>query len=159
MHDSVQSAMDNLVLGEVNYLVEQQLVMQQTLSEQWDNAVRLLDARKYDKAIGAFSTLFNTEYDVPARAKIQDAAEASSGEMRRKSASFFVKARKERDYERKKDLFRESWQLLHDITVKYPDVKLIDKVKLHLGTIENQIELFDPALLDELKMVSGFGNN
>ena len=159
MHYSVQSAMDNLVLGEVNYLVGQQLVMQQTLSEQWDNAVRLLDARKYDKAIGSFSAMFHTEYDVPARAKIQEAAEASSGEMRRKSASFFVKARKERDYERKKDLFRESWQLLYDITVKYPDVKLIDKVKLHLGTIENQIELFDPALLDELKMVSGFGKN
>jgi len=159
MHDTVQRAMDNLVLGEVNYQAEQQLVMQQTLSEQWDNAVRLLDARKYDKAIGAFSTLFNTEYDAPARAKIQEAAEAASGEMRRKSASFFVKARKERDYERKKELFRESWQLLYDITVKYPDVKRINNVKQHLKTIENQIEIFDPAMLDELKMLSGFGNS
>ena len=159
MHDTVQRAMDNLVLGEVNYQVEQQLVMQQTLSEQWDNATRLLDARKYDKAIGAFSTLFNTEYDAPARAKTQKAAEASSGEMRRKSASFFVKARKERDYERKKELFRESWQLLYDITVKYPNVKFINKVKQNLGTIENHIELFDPALFDELKTVSGFRDN
>ena len=79
--------------------------------------------------------------------------------MQRKSASFFVKARKERDYERKKELFRESWQLLYDITVKYPDVERIDKVKQHLRALENQIELFDPALLDELRMVSGFGNS
>jgi tetratricopeptide (TPR) repeat protein len=151
MHGTVQRAMDNLVLGEVNYLVEQQQVMEQTFSDQWDNAVRLLDAKKYDKAIGAFSSLFNTEYDAPARAKAQVATDAVSEEMRQKSSSFFLKARRERDFERKRELFRTSWQLLHDITVKYPDAKRINKVKQHLGTIEDHIELFDPSLVKELR--------
>jgi tetratricopeptide (TPR) repeat protein len=156
MHDTVQRAMDKLVLGEVNYQTAQQQIMEQTLSDQWDNAVRLLDAKKYDKAIGALSTLFNTEYDAPARAKAQEAADAVSEEMRQKSSSFFLKARRERDFERKRELFRESWQLLYDITVKYPDAKRINKVRQHLGTIEDHIELFDPGLLKELKMVPGF---
>ena len=47
---------------------------------------------------------------------------------------------------------------MNDITVKYPGVEIINKVKQHLNTIEDHIELFDPALLNELKTVSGFGS-
>jgi tetratricopeptide (TPR) repeat protein len=156
VHDTVQQSMDNLLQGEMKYQEEQRAILAQTLSALWDRAVWLLDSQKYDEAIDVFEELLNTEYDIPARANIQKAAEAASVEMRRKSASIFVKARRERDYDRKKELLRESWQLLYDITAKYPEVKLIDKVRQNLLIIEKHIELFDPLVLQELKTVPGF---
>jgi tetratricopeptide (TPR) repeat protein len=151
VHDKIQRAMDNLLAAEMKYREEQQLMLEKSLSAQWDKAVRLLDSQEYDQAIAVFEKLFNTEYDVPARANIQKAAEASSVEMRRKSANIFVQARKEEEPGRKRDLLRESWQLIHDITIKYPDVKLMDKVKQNLAIIEKHIENFDPEMLRELK--------
>ncbi len=144
-------------LGEQPDQEEQQLLTAADRSEQWDKAVSLLESRQYDEAIDAFERLFNTDYDIPARANIQKAAEVASVGMRRKSANIFVKARREMDYDLKKELLRESWQLLHDITVKYPEVKLIDKVRRNLLIIEQHINVFDPMMLQELQPVEELG--
>ena len=134
---------------------EQKIMSAADRSEQWDKAVSLLESRQYDDAIDTFEKLFNTEYDIPARANIQKAAEVASVGMRRKSANIFVKARREMEYDLKKELLRESWQLLHDITVKYPEVKLVGKVRQNLLIIEKHIDGFDPLMLRELKPVVG----
>ncbi|MEN8134695.1 MAG: hypothetical protein ABFS18_04050 [Thermodesulfobacteriota bacterium] len=134
---------------------KQKLLSAADRSGQWDKAVLLLESGQYDDAIDAFGMLFNTEYDIPARANIQKAAEVASVGMRRKSANIFVKARREMEYELKKELLRESWQLLHDITVKYPEVKLIGKVRQNLLIIEKHIDGFDPLMLQELRPVAG----
>jgi len=151
VHGMVQRSMDNLLQTEMKYRRKQRAIPEQTLSAQWDKAVELLDSKKYDEAIETFKGLLNTEYDVPARANIQKAAEAASVEMRRKSATLFVKARKEDNDGRKREFLRESWQLLYDITIKYPEVRLIDKIKQNLDIIEKHIESFDPVMLQELK--------
>lgn len=155
VHDTVQRSMDYLLQAEMKYQEEQKVLMAAARSERWDKAVLLLESRQYDEAIDIFETLFNTEYDMPARANIQKAAEAASVGMRRKSANIFVRARREMDYERKKELLRESWQLLRDIVVKYPEVEVIDKVRQNLLIIEQHIEAFDPLMLRELKPVRG----
>lgn len=155
VHDTVQRAMDYLLQAETKYQAEQQAILDQAHSAQWDKAVGLLDSQKYDEAIAAFGELLNTEYDIPSRANMQKAAEAASIGMRRKSASIFVKARKARNDSRKRELFRESWQLLQDITVKYPEVKLIEKIRQNLLIIEKHIDGFDPLMLRELKPVWG----
>jgi tetratricopeptide (TPR) repeat protein len=155
VHDSVQHSLDNLLQAEVGYQEEQRVSLGKSLSEHWDKAVWLLDSEKYDEAIAIFETLFNTAYDVPARANISKAAEAASVEMTEKSAKLYAQARNEKDHGRKKVLLRESWQLLHDITVKYPGYKLIDKVRQYLASIEKHIEIFDPIMLQELGEVPG----
>jgi tetratricopeptide (TPR) repeat protein len=157
VHGMVQRAMDNLLQVEMKSRARQEAVAEQTLSEQWDQAVWLLDSKKYDEAIDTFKNLLNTEYDVPARVNIRKAAEAASVEMRHRSATIFVKARKETDESRKREFFRESWQLLNEIIVKYPEVGLIDKVRQNLEIIEKHIEVFDPRMLDELKPDRKFG--
>jgi tetratricopeptide (TPR) repeat protein len=150
-----EEAVDPENLGEQPAQEEQKLLTAGDRSGQWDKAVLLLESGQYDDAIDAFSRLFNTEYDIPARANIQKAAEVASVGMRRKSANIFVKARREMEYDLKKELLRESWQLLHDITVKYPEVKLIDKVRKNLLIIEKHIDGFDPLMLQELMPVVG----
>ncbi len=155
VHDTVQRSMDYLLQAEMKYQEEQKVLMAAARSEQWDKAVLLLEARQYDEAIDAFESLFHTEYDIPARANIQKAAEAASVGMRRKSANIFVRARREMDHDRKKELLRESWQLLEDIMVKYPEVELIDKVRQNQLIIEQHIDAFDPLMLRELKPVWG----
>ncbi len=151
VHGMVQSAMDNFLQAEAAYQQEQQATLAETLSAQWDKAVWLLEAKRYDEAIVTFRNLLNTEYDVPARVNIERAAEDAAVEMRRRSATVFVQARKEEDDARKRSYLRESWQLLYDITVKYPEVSLIDKVRRNLEIIEEHIETFDPRMLGELK--------
>jgi len=155
MAEVVQRTMDHVVQAEKLYQEEQLMLLEQSLAQQWDKAVNLHDSRKYDEAIAAFEALFNTDYDVPAREKIKDSAESASVDMRRKAANLFVQARKARDYSRKRELLKESWGLLNDIARKYPKVKLIDKVKQNIDIIEQQIDLFDPALLRELKGPAG----
>jgi hypothetical protein len=150
-----EEAVDPENLGEQPAQEEQKLLTAGDRSGQWDKAVLLLESGQYDDAIDAFARLFNTEYDIPARANIQKAAEVASVGMRRKSANIFVKARREMEYDLKKELLRESWQLLHDITVKYPEVKLIDKVRKNLLIIEKHIDGFDPLMLQELMPVVG----
>lgn len=153
MRNTVQSSMDNLLQAEMKYQEEQRVMLAETHSALWDKGVDLLGSEEYDASIDAFEKLLNTGYDIPARANIQKAAEAASVEMRRKSASIFVKARKEKDGNRKKELLQESWQLLHDITVKYPEVKLIGKIKQNLAIIEKHIELSSPVMLQEPEAV------
>lgn len=155
VHDTVQGAMDNLLQAEARYQEEQRAIQAQALAALWDKALWLLDSQKYDEAIESFIELLGTAYDAPARARIKTAAEMASIEMRRKSANIFVRARNERDDERKRQLLLESWQLLHDITIKYPEVELIDKVRQNLAIIEKHIELFDPTMLPGAKAVVG----
>ncbi|MDT8335558.1 MAG: tetratricopeptide repeat protein, partial [Desulfurivibrionaceae bacterium] len=157
VHGTVQRSMDNLLQAESRYRVEQRAMLERTLSAQWDKAEWLLDSEKYDEAIDTFRALLNTEYDEPARANIQKAIEIAAVEMRRRSATIFVKARKEKDEARKREFLRESWQLLYDITVKYPEARLIDKVRMNLEIIEKHIEIFDPLMLQELKTDQKFG--
>ncbi len=155
MKEKIQRSFEILAEAENKYLKERKQARERSHSEQWDQAVWLLNSKKYDEAIEAFSVLYNTSYDVPARAKVNEAADFASVEMRDKAASLYVRARKEGNPDRKREFFEESWRLLNDITVKYPGVPLIDKVKRYLETIEKQIEVFDPILLHELRGYRG----
>jgi tetratricopeptide (TPR) repeat protein len=147
----VKQTMDNVVREEGQYLIEQRLQADQNQAEKWDSAVALLDSGRYDEAIDNFTTLFNTDYDVPAREKIKEAMEAAAVQMRRQAASLFVKARKAADYAEKKLLMEESWSLLNKIVSRYPQVSIIDKVRENKLLIEQQIEQLDPHLLQDLK--------
>lgn len=159
MIEKTQRSLEILAEAESKYLEEQKLAKDRSHSEQWDQAIWLLNAKKYDEAIEAFSVLYNSSYDVPARAKVKDAAEFASVGMRDKAAALYVRARKEGNPLRKREYFEESWRLLNDIAVQYPEVSLIGKVRKYLETIERQIEAFDPILLHELRGYQGSALN
>lgn len=159
MKEKVQKSLEILTEAEDKYQDEKKKARERSHSEQWDQAVWLLNSKKYDEAIEAFRVLYNTSYDVPARSKVDKAAEFASVEMRDKAAALYVRARKEGNPVRKREYFEESWRLLNDITVKYSEVSLIDKVRKYLETIEKQIEAFDPILLHELRGYRGSALN
>lgn len=146
----VQKTKDDVIWAELEEQKAQQLLVEQTQAGQWEAASRLLGLRQYDEAIAAFSILLDSDYDAKAREKISEAANLAATDMRRQAANLFVKARKTSDPDRKKTLIVESWQMLTQIPIKYPDVDIIDKVLENIKILEQQIRELDPSLLEEM---------
>ena len=121
------------------------------LTEQWDEAVHLLDSQQFDAAILAFGAFGDTEYEELAQLKIIEAANFAAGQMRKDAASLFIRAGKTSDYEKKRDLLVASYGMLNEILVKYPQTDLLDKVNQNITILEEQIRKFDPALLEKLR--------
>ncbi|MEA2084210.1 MAG: hypothetical protein U9O82_08230 [Thermodesulfobacteriota bacterium] len=150
MRDMVENAFDNVVIAEAQDREARRQLMDQALSARWDEAINLLDLRKYDDAIHAFSALVETNYDEKAAIKIKEASNLAAAELRRTAATLFVKARKTTETNRKAELLFQSRQLLLKILEQYPRTDIIDKVRQNLEVLESQILKIDPfILLDE----------
>ena len=147
MRDMVENAFDNVVIAEAQEREVRRQLMDQALSARWEEAVKLLDLRKYDEAIHAFSALVETDYDIKAAVKIKEASDMAAAELRRNAAALFVKARKTTDRSRKAELLFQSRQLLLKILEQYPRTEIIDKVRQNLEVIEAQILKIDPFVL------------
>jgi len=137
--------------AELQATANQRLNQEKKLTEQWDNAVQLMDSQHFDLAISAFELLKGTDYEEQATMKIVEAANMAAGQMRKEAASLFVQAGKTRDLENKKRLLLESHGLLNEILVKFPQTDLLDKVHQNISILEEQIRRIDPARLDELQ--------
>ena len=121
------------------------------LTEQWDDAVHLLDSQQFDAAILAFEAFADTEYKELAQLKIIEAANLAAGRMRKDAASLFIRAGKTSDLEKKRELLVASYGMLNEILINYPQTDLLDKVNQNITILEEQIRKFDPALLEELQ--------
>ena len=121
------------------------------LTEQWDDAVHLLDSQQFDAAILAFEAFADTEYKELAQLKIIEAANLAAGQMRKDAASLFIRAGKTSDLGKKRELLVASYGMLNEILVNYPQTDLLDKVNQNITILEEQIRKFDPALLEELQ--------
>lgn len=138
------------VSGEEAIELEAQLMqIEQTMARQLETAGNLLDSRRYDEAIVAFTLLLGTEYDEMAAARIQEAEGLAAKEKRKEAADLFVKASRSSDPEKKKGFLLASRRLLKEIMLKYPRVDIIDKVASNLEIIEEQLREYDPAMLEE----------
>ncbi len=157
MRDMVENAFDNVVIAEAQEREVRRQLMDQALSARWDEAVKLLDLRKYDEAIHAFSALVETDYDEKATVKIKEASNLAAAELRRNAAAFFVKARKTTDRSRKAEFLFQSRQLLLKILEQYPRTDIIDKVRQNLEVLEAQILKIDPFVLFDESGVQGSG--
>jgi hypothetical protein len=107
-----------------------------------------MDSRRFDLAIPAFENLLGTDYEEQAKIKIVEAANLAAGQMRKEAASLFVQAGKTPDIENKKKLLLDSYGLLNEILVKFPQTDLLDKVNQNIAILEEQIRRIDPALLE-----------
>lgn len=148
LREVVSATLNNVLSVEEEERKSQQLLLEQNLAIQWEEASRLLDRQQYDDAIVAFSGLVGTSYDESARRKMAEASESAATTMRKRAAAFFVKARRANSTEYQKKLLLESRQLLRQILQKYPDVGIKGKVLQNLKVLEEQIRVMDPHLLD-----------
>lgn len=139
----VQEAKDRLMLVEGVEEKAQEAVLEETRTRQWEKAHELLGLQQYDEAIAAFQELRNTEFDEKAKTGIGEAVNAAAAELRRKAAALFVKARKTEDREKKRQLMAASLNLLQQILTKYAEADIIEKVRLNIGVLEEQLRLVD----------------
>ena len=119
-------------------------LQEQSQKNLWNNAIKLLEQKKYDSAMAAFADLINTEYDTEARTKMAAAANLAATQMRRKAAALFVKAKKTFNPEKKKSLLLESKSLLFQLLEQYPSFNLLDKVKQNLLVLEEELKTLQP---------------
>ena len=143
----LQELDEQIRLAEAEEQETQQQLVEHARQVQWQEGVKLLDSRRYDDAIAVFTALLDSEYGPEAEKRIAEAQKQAAGELRRRSAGLFIKARKTADPQRKGELLLESRQMLLLILEKYPQVDIAGKVKQNLQVIENDIFQLDPALL------------
>jgi tetratricopeptide (TPR) repeat protein len=139
--------------AELNEQEIQKRLLEESLANQWETSNNLLDSQRYDPAIAGFTHLLDTSYDAKARNKIQEATNLAAATQRKQAASLFIKAVKARSPENKKELLLESRQLLQEVLKKYPQADIIDKVAQNLTTLEEHIQQFDPALLEDKELI------
>jgi len=147
----VQKTYYDIAQAEMEEIETQRRIQEMELTEQWDAAVNLLDSQRYDSAILASEALAGTEYEEQAKMKIIEAANQAASQMRKEAAALFIRAGKTPDIEQKKELLLASHKLLSEILVQFPQTDLSDKVQQNITILEEQIQRFDPALLEELR--------
>lgn len=138
---------DELIAAQFQEAEARRLEQASILQETWTTGENHLRAREYDQAIEVFSALLDTEYGDRAREQIDEAANLSARDDRRKAAELFVQANGTADREARVRLLFESRRLLQDILVKYPQSDVVDKVRNNLDRIEQEIMAVDPTLL------------
>lgn len=119
---------------------------EKALQEDYDNAMKLLANREYDKAIERLNKLQKTPYEERARVQIAEAAKLGAQEDRQKAADLFIRATNTRDQASKKKLLLSSRELLQGILAKYPQSGMNDKVQRNLSRIEEELKTIDPTL-------------
>lgn len=142
----VQDALDQVIMAENEEKQAQALLLEQAQAMQWEKANKLLGMEQYDEAIAAYRDLIDTGYDEQARGRIMEAVNSAAAQLRRDAAGIFVKARKSGDPEKRKELMLESLALLRQISTKYAETDIIDKVRLNIQVLEEQIRLLDPGM-------------
>lgn len=144
---NITNTTDELIAAQFQEAEAKRLELETTLKVTWDRGQNHLRAREYDQAIETFTELLDTAYGERAREQIDEAANLSAQEDRRKAAELFVRANDTNDREGRLKLLFESRRLLQDILVKYPQSDVVDKVRNNLDRIEQEILAVDPTLL------------
>lgn len=137
--------------AELQATENQRQIQETELNQQWDSAVLLMDSQRFESAISVFGSFIGTEYEKEAAAKMVEAANIAAGQMRKEAASLFIRAGKAPDLETKKKLLLDSYGLLNEILVKFPQTDLLDKVHQNIAIVEEQIKKIAPVLLEELQ--------
>ncbi|MFC1844481.1 tol-pal system YbgF family protein [Thermodesulfobacteriota bacterium] len=147
----VQKTFYEVGQAELEATEDQRRAQEMELTEQWDTAVNLMDSQRFETAISAFEAFTGTEYEKEAAIKIVEAANLAAGQMRKEAASLFVRANKTLNIESKKQLFLDSYEILNEIVITFPQTDLLDKVYQNISIVEEQIKKIDPLLLEELQ--------
>ncbi len=118
------------------------------VSGQWENAIALLEAEEYEKAIDAFAFLSGSEYGPIAKIKGEEAIDKLAVRLRKEAAALFVAARNLKEPVKKANMMMRSRDILLYILNKYPGAEIVGKVEQNLQVLEDQIRIFNSGLLN-----------
>ncbi len=147
----VKDKIDALVLADAVQRETEKIEQLEALQSTWDKGTAQADSGDVDGAIQTLNQLLGTEYEQRARERVKELALAAATSERRRAADIFVRSTKAGDIESQKTLLAESWQVLNDILLKYPEVEIADRVEGNIRTVEKRINDVDPTLLGDLK--------
>ncbi len=149
---AVNARIDELLLADAVSRETEKMEKIQELQKQWNEAMLLVRADKFDEAIQGFTELLGTEYDDKATAKIAEISLKAAQEDRRRAADAFIRYTKTTDVESQKLLLIESRKILRQILIDYPDVEIADKVRRNIGRVEQEMNKIDPQLLPMVRV-------
>ncbi len=142
-NDSMQQVaqtQETLVLARTEYIALLKAQHEQDLVDTWQEGLNLRDMQLYDDALSIFEGLLGTRYDAKAAEEIDSIANIAAFSLRKKAAGLFVKAKRTGNSTARLALLHESRDLLEQILSKYPQVKIADKVRVNLQSINKQID-------------------
>ncbi len=115
----------------------------------WQEAMINLDNGNYDMAMEQLESLSSTPLAEKAKVQVKEVINLAAATERKKAARLFVQATKTEDMAQKKELLLASRDLLHDITVKYPEAEINTngRLKKNLQMVESKLYEIDPNLL------------
>ncbi|PID77030.1 MAG: hypothetical protein CSB24_03555 [Deltaproteobacteria bacterium] len=148
---ALKAKIDSLVMDESVNLETEKLTRMKDLQKQWNSGILLMESGDYEKAIGVFVGLLDTEYSTKASDKIEEVSLLAAKAERRKAANIFNRFTKTSDPASKQALLIECRKVLKGILTKYPNAAITDKVVGNLKRVEMEIDRLDPTLLDKLK--------
>lgn len=147
----LKDKLDSLVLAEAVERETEKIETMQALQSTWNEGSARAESGDFDGAVQLFAELMGTEYEARARERIDELSLTAAKEERRRAADLFVRSTKTDDLDSQKELLAQSWQVLTDILVKYPNVEIADRVRSNIRTVEKKISEIEPLLLGELQ--------
>jgi tetratricopeptide (TPR) repeat protein len=110
-----------------------------------EEAKGLLENEHYEEAIAAFQSLLGTEYDAQAQEGIQEAEDRYAQKRRKEAAVLVLKARREGDLGKRKDLLVRAWEILRETVARYPGNRYAERIRRNMEDVLLQIREIDPA--------------
>ena len=135
----IDQALKRLERAQEEYL-EETISMISEKKEAVQMARKFLDEEKYEQAISSLDTLSEREESHEIKELREQAVESLINRERNRAAKIFLTARRTQDPEKKEEYLRSSYNILKNLIEKYPSSHLINKVKSHLGKVEEELE-------------------
>jgi thioredoxin-like negative regulator of GroEL len=135
----IDQALKRLESAQEEYL-EETISMISEKKEAVQMARKFLDEEKYEQAISSLDTLSEREESHEIKELREQAVESLINRERNRAAKIFLTARRTMDTEKKEEYLRSSYNILKELIEKYPSSPLINKVKSHLGKVEEELE-------------------
>lgn len=125
-----------------------QMEKMQALNSSWDQMLVLVEGGRYDQALASLQSMLDTDLSEKANHKIREVSLLAAKENRQQAAKLFIRAMKAKDLEAKKQHLLQSHELLMLITIKYPEVRIVEKVKANIRRVEQEMNKLDPTLVE-----------
>jgi len=135
----IDQALERLERAQDEYLKETISVISEK-KEAIQRARKFLDEEKYEQAISSLDTLSEHEESHEIKELREQAIESLINRERNQAAKIFLTARRTQDPEKKEEYLRSSYNILKELIEKFPSSPLINKVKSHLGKVEEELE-------------------
>jgi len=118
--------------------------------QKFDEAVKLLENQKYEEAIALFNQLGEGPFADDAAENKRVAVDELARLNRTKAGNLFLQARQTTDPAMKKKYLLESYTLLKDTLLRYPENHYADKIRRNLEGVQTEMNrLYPGELLSE----------